>query len=216
MKIWKEMTPLILQLQKDLKPLLGTGLLEDESHIQNPSMFLPGGYTGNYDELKDCLESLQGIKKDCSEKDWDSYDANPISPEVIMYAQYLIWLGFDSGDVRMFPHSVCPMPDGDIQIEWGLQKEFVGRKIDIEVSVKDGKPSMWWVDWDHYAFQKCWNSEKTCREEGDIEITPQNVEKIKKILRKSSIALWYDDQLKLEDRIFKLEKEIQELKGSKT
>lgn len=67
------------------------------------------------------LENLYEIYKECSEVDWDGYDANPISQEVYLEASKLI---------RILPSSIpmpeiLPEPDGHIGFEWYKGENYV-------------------------------------------------------------------------------------------
>ena len=84
----------------------------------NSSIFLNLGGVINWVEM--ALENLNEVYEECSEEDWDGYEAVPVSYQTFFEASRLL---------RMFPPSL-PMPDilaepdGSIGLEWYRRRGF--------------------------------------------------------------------------------------------
>lgn len=75
---------------------------------------------GTIDWTDPALESLDEVYEECSEANWDGYDAAPISLEAYFEASKLL---------RMIPSSypmpdILPEPDGGIGLEWYKDRAF--------------------------------------------------------------------------------------------
>ncbi|MCK4817825.1 hypothetical protein KA005_18790 [bacterium] len=75
---------------------------------------------GTVDWTKYALESLNEVYEECSEANWDGYDAAPISLEAYSEASKLL---------RIIPNSfpmpdILPEPDGGIGLEWYKDRGF--------------------------------------------------------------------------------------------
>lgn len=66
----------------------------------------------------DLYDQVIEIAADCSEPDWDGYDARPLSPEAKERALQIIRLLPDSVQIP----ELAPSPEGEISFEW-----YVGR-----------------------------------------------------------------------------------------
>ncbi len=68
--------------------------------------------------LSDLIDSLVGIHEECSEENWDGYEAKSINPKALLEAlslTLLLPLSFD------LPEAI-PEPDGSIAFEWYREK----------------------------------------------------------------------------------------------
>ena len=75
---------------------------------------------GTVDWTKYALESLNEVYEECSEANWDGYDATPISLEAYFEASKLL---------RIIPASfpmpeILPEPSGEIGLEWYKERDF--------------------------------------------------------------------------------------------
>jgi len=75
---------------------------------------------GTIDWTDPALESLDEVYEECSEANWDGYDAAPISLEAYFEASKLL---------RIIPNSypmpdILPEPDGGIGLEWYKDRVF--------------------------------------------------------------------------------------------
>ena len=62
---------------------------------------------------KYCPNTIEDIRKACSEKDWDGYNAKPIPNAIIEYADK-----FQKYDLLPDGFEMFPCPDGSIQFEY--------------------------------------------------------------------------------------------------
>lgn len=213
--IWKELEKPLLKMVNDLTQLFNTGWFSEGAKqdinrmLKENHIWLPGGYTGVYKELIDTIKSLEEYKT--LEKNWDGYDANPINPTAILYAQALVWLGYGS-KVRLFPNDSCPECDGSVELMWGLDQEWFGKVLHTSIEVVDNKVFIKWLKWDHYAFYKRpWTKQQNT--EGSIEFIPENKEQIVQLLKWALTPAWFDYKVDLEKRIDQLEEEVKNLKS---
>ena len=82
------------------------------------------------------------------EKDWNSYGADPITPEAVTSALRVIALvtqeyGGKHKD-RCFPYFVCPTPRGGVQLEWASAAYY----LEVEIQ-EDG--TLGGALWENYA-----------------------------------------------------------------
>lgn len=75
---------------------------------------------GTIDWTDSALENLNEVYDECSEVNWDGYDATPICPEAYFEASKLL---------RIIPNrfpmpDILPEPDGGVGLEWYKEKDF--------------------------------------------------------------------------------------------
>jgi len=73
--------------------------------------------------LDDVYQSLDEIFEECSEENWDGYDALPISEDVVLEAKRLIESLPATSSIPM--PEIVPEPTGEIGLEWYKSKRSV-------------------------------------------------------------------------------------------
>lgn len=68
-------------------------------------------------EYERISNQIDEIYKDCNVKDWDSYDANPISKNAIDKAKEILNDLKKYGDILLKDLEATPCPDGNILFE---------------------------------------------------------------------------------------------------
>jgi hypothetical protein len=72
-------------------------------------------------DVQTMLEQLNQVYQGCSEKNWDGYDALPISEKAYFEATKLIMLL----PAHIYKPEIIPEPTGEIALEWYLGKNFI-------------------------------------------------------------------------------------------
>jgi len=71
--------------------------------------------------IRQTINKLEQVAKDCSKKDWDGYEAEPIDPRIVKFAKKFLEY-MDSNVPDVFPTN-----EGGIEIAWG--NEIVSLEI---------------------------------------------------------------------------------------
>ncbi|HLA37129.1 MAG TPA: hypothetical protein VJZ02_01540 [Candidatus Brocadiales bacterium] len=79
------------------------------------------GHLKSRSQLNLLLAALEGVFKDCSEPNWDGYNALPISYEAYRKAEKLLTLL----PISLPMPEIGPEPTGEIGLEWYTEKQFV-------------------------------------------------------------------------------------------
>jgi len=95
-------------------------------------------------DLQARLDHLEGL-----ERNWDSYDAEPISPKAISLAKTVVCRSIAAlerhGAKNVYPFAIAPVSDGGVQLEWRGPAGFVEIEISpsgsLTALVGGGEPS---------------------------------------------------------------------------
>lgn len=82
-------------------------------------------YSATFDKNNEIQQELDELFKECSEKDWDGYEANPITKDAYFEAKRFIKSLLS---IPSFPFpEIVPEPTGEIGFEWykGKQQVFI-------------------------------------------------------------------------------------------
>lgn len=109
----------------------------------------------NAKDFEKKLEHIASLKKD-----WDSYGADPISPEVIKCASYLYKMASEHFLTKMLPApDVTPVGDGSLELEWGKFCIIINPNLEIELCLED------YADDDVlFRFKFCYPKEQKAKE----------------------------------------------------
>jgi hypothetical protein len=72
-------------------------------------------------ELEEALESLKEVFEECSEANWDGYNARPIPFATYLQAKKVI----QSLPLSLPLPEIVPEPTGDIGLEWYAKEQFI-------------------------------------------------------------------------------------------
>jgi len=75
---------------------------------------------GRFSELQNTLDELTEILKDCSQDNWDGYNAKPVSIDTYLEANDII-RNLNTSFSNFPMPEILPEPDGDIAFEWNDQ-----------------------------------------------------------------------------------------------